>query len=206
MHSNSLAENGNLLQSFFPNATIPENTTLQGALKRLIGHSDVRYAHTAAKLLNLCVAYHEKRLKPRQRLRNSEEVFYHFHERMRSMRQEVLILMLLDAKNRFHSDALISVGDENSSGARIQDVLFPVMNREGASQFVVVRNHPGGSISPSEADVTFTELLQTAAGFFNLNMLDHIIITENRYYSFTAKAPFSPLCDRRNRKIPNTYR
>ena len=205
MFSNSFAETGELLQSFFPKATIPPNITLQRALKELIGHTDARYAQTAAKLLSLCVAYHEKRLKPKERLRNSEEVFYHFHQRMQTIRQEVVMLMLLDSKNRFHSDAFISAGDEDKASARVQEVLFPVLDRQGVSQFVVVHNHPGDTANPSQADVTFTGLLQLAAEYFNLKMLDHIIITHDRYYSFTAKGTFVPFSKRRNRKTPNAY-
>ena len=121
------------------------------------------------------------------------------------MRQEVILLMLLDAKNRFHSDAFIAAGDQDSARAKAQNVLFPVLNRQNARNFVLVHNHPGDTTNPSQGDISFTGLIKVAAEYFEVNMLDHIIITRDRYYSFAAKGTFVPFSKRRNRKQPKQY-
>jgi DNA repair protein RadC len=53
-----------------------------------------------------------------------------------------------------------------------------------ASGIILAHNHPSGNVQPSEADVKVTEKLAAAANIMDITVLDHVIISEDNYYSF----------------------
>ena len=55
----------------------------------------------------------------------------------------------------------------------------------GATGLILAHNHPSGSLKPSEADKQITYKLKTAAESLDIKVLDHLIITEKAYFSFT---------------------
>jgi DNA repair protein RadC len=54
----------------------------------------------------------------------------------------------------------------------------------GASSIILSHNHPSGNLNPSEQDIKLTKKIQSGALYLELNIVDHIIITERNYYSF----------------------
>lgn len=53
-----------------------------------------------------------------------------------------------------------------------------------ASGIILAHNHPSGNVNPSEADISMTKKLKQSAEIMDINVLDHIILTEESYYSF----------------------
>ena len=53
-----------------------------------------------------------------------------------------------------------------------------------ATSIIVCHNHPSGNTEPSEADKKITTKLKNAADFIEIKLLDHLIVTENEYFSF----------------------
>ncbi|MGM0463787.1 MAG: JAB domain-containing protein [Bacteroidota bacterium] len=49
---------------------------------------------------------------------------------------------------------------------------------------IICHNHPSGNLDPSEADTRITQKIKEAAGYFDISLLDHLIITDNGYYSY----------------------
>ena len=54
-----------------------------------------------------------------------------------------------------------------------------------ASGIIMCHNHPSGNLNPSEADTKITQKLKQSAEIMDISILDHIILTEESYYSFT---------------------
>jgi DNA repair protein RadC len=54
----------------------------------------------------------------------------------------------------------------------------------GASSFIMSHNHPSGSLKPSQADINLTKKINTGAKSVDIQMLDHIIVTADGFYSF----------------------
>jgi len=54
----------------------------------------------------------------------------------------------------------------------------------GAVALILCHNHPSGTLKPSQADKAITQKLKVAAQSLDISVLDHLIITENAYYSF----------------------
>ena len=60
----------------------------------------------------------------------------------------------------------------------------------GAIGVILVHNHPSGNLKPSIADKKLTEKLKQAGGHLDIKVLDHVIITENSYFSFADNGVF----------------
>lgn len=87
-----------------------------------------------------------------------------------------------------NSCSLISIQNVTRGGisevtADIRTILRHII-RLGAPAFMVLHNHPGGSLQPSRQDDLFTQKLHEAARILNLSLLDHLIVTDRSYYSY----------------------
>lgn len=63
-------------------------------------------------------------------------------------------------------------------------LVFSVALKCNASNIILAHNHPSGSLIPSEADKRLTEKIRKAAGYLDLQVLDHIIVTKDNFFSF----------------------
>ena len=63
-------------------------------------------------------------------------------------------------------------------------IVFSVALKSAASSLILIHNHPSGNLQPSEADKTITKKLVDAAKLLDINVLDHLIISIESYYSF----------------------
>ncbi|MNS54902.1 hypothetical protein D3C72_877200 [compost metagenome] len=63
-------------------------------------------------------------------------------------------------------------------------LVFKVAIEQNATAIILAHNHPSGVLYPSEADRKITKKLKTAGENLDIRVLDHVIITENSYYSF----------------------
>lgn len=92
-------------------------------------------------------------------------------------------LMHLDASQRVRCVELLAVGTQRTVLIDPMDVFHRAIVRR-ASSVVVIHNHPSGNLKPSGADKMMTEKLMQTSRFANVRMLDHLIISEEGYYSF----------------------
>jgi DNA repair protein RadC len=54
----------------------------------------------------------------------------------------------------------------------------------GSTRIVIAHNHPSGNLSPSDADMAITKKIKESASLVDITLLDHIIVTQDKYYSF----------------------
>ena len=54
----------------------------------------------------------------------------------------------------------------------------------GSTNLILTHGHPSGCLTPSQADIAITEKVRKAGELMDIKLLDHLIITENQYYSF----------------------
>ena len=88
-----------------------------------------------------------------------------------------------NAKCHFLGDVIISKGSVNFAYVSPRDIFRHAFDYE-AVQFVLIHNHPSGDPSPSNDDIQITHRIHKGAQILELKMIDHIIIGDNRYYSF----------------------
>lgn len=92
-------------------------------------------------------------------------------------------VLLLNRGNRVLGIVDISMG--GVSGTYVDPkVVFAVALKGNASGIILTHNHPSGSVRPSEADIKLTKRLVECGKLLDINVWDHIILSENSYYSF----------------------
>lgn len=64
-------------------------------------------------------------------------------------------------------------------------LVFAVALKVAASSLILVHNHPSGNVQPSEADKSITKRLRQAGDLLEVNVLDHLIVTAESFYSFS---------------------
>jgi DNA repair protein RadC len=92
-------------------------------------------------------------------------------------------VVLLDTKHRVIRAAVLSVGTLNSAGVEPRDV-FREAAIGGAAAIVAFHNHPSGDPAPSPDDVELTRRLVAAGVLMGIDVVDHIILGDVRYWSF----------------------
>lgn len=85
---------------------------------------------------------------------------------------------------------MVSRGGENSTSMNIKPIIRKAMDL-GASAIIVSHNHPSGDMRPSTEDVRVTEQLDDALKTFEMSLMDHLILSEHGYFSFSENESFT---------------
>jgi len=98
-------------------------------------------------------------------------------------------LILLNPRNKIIGISTISIGTLNASLVHPREVFKDAITHSAAS-VVLAHNHPSGDPEPSEDDIEITKKLVESGKILGIEVIDHIIIGKNDYYSFKAKGCF----------------
>jgi len=118
--------------------------------------------------------------------RSSQEVFDYLYHAMRDLKKETFKVIYLNSQNQIIDTVDLSEGTVNSSSVSPREVIEGVIKNNGTA-LIFVHNHPSGNPEPSTSDKSLTRELVYAGKIMRLRVLDHIIIGDNRYYSFAAE-------------------
>jgi DNA repair protein RadC len=160
------------------NATFSEICRIKGAGPAKA--ASIKASLEMAKRLN------SDRLVNGQRFSSPEQVYEHYHFAFRDRRKEYFLTLLLDGKNRILKEVQISEGSLNQSIVHPREVFSPAV-RESAAAVILVHNHPSGDPTPSREDMEITRRLKEAGEIMGVRVLDHIIIGDGSFVSFTSK-------------------
>jgi DNA repair protein RadC len=118
--------------------------------------------------------------------RSSQEVFDYLYHAMRDLKKETFKVIYLNSQNQIIDTIDLSEGTVNSSSVSPREVIEGAI-KSHATALIFVHNHPSGNPEPSANDKSLTRELVYAGKIMRLRVLDHIIIGDNRYYSFAAE-------------------
>ena len=96
---------------------------------------------------------------------------------------ERFYVLYLDNANKVQSVSMISMGGITGTVVDLR-MVFATALKCLATSIIVAHNHPSGSLRPSAADLNLTKKIEEAGKVLDIALLDHIILTENSYYSF----------------------
>ena len=96
---------------------------------------------------------------------------------------EEFFVLFLDKRLRLIKKEVMAIGAENIIHLDFKKILKTAI-KCNASNLVLAHNHPNGSIKPSDSDIETTKRLKEAALLVEINIIDHLIIAKNNYYSF----------------------
>jgi DNA repair protein RadC len=136
--------------------------------------------------LELANRVKSRRIERNDRYTSPDQVFEHYHLSYRDRRKEYFLALLLDGKNRVIREVKISEGSLNQSIVHPREVFSPAV-RESAAAVILVHNHPTGDPAPSREDIEITKRLKEAGDIMGVKVLDHIIIGDGSYLSFSSR-------------------
>jgi DNA repair protein RadC len=116
-------------------------------------------------------------------IRSSKDVFNRFAVRLSDLGHEEFWLVLLRRSNEVLTEVMISKGGLTGTVADPK-IIFAKALAMRAAGLIAVHNHPSGNVRPSRSDRELTKNLQWAGKMLDCPLLDHLIVSRNRYFSF----------------------
>ena len=98
-------------------------------------------------------------------------------------RHEVFAVVFLNRSNKINHFEIISEGGITGTVADPRIILKRALEHDAISM-VLCHNHPSGSLKPSRQDEELTERIKIAAKFFDIRIMDHLIVSDEGFYSF----------------------
>ena len=97
-------------------------------------------------------------------------------------KKEVFAIALLDTAGKYTGSEKITVGTLNASLVHAREIFKPAIKHSAAS-IILVHNHPSGQLTPSAEDLKITKQLVEAGKLLDINVHDHLIVTQESYLS-----------------------
>ena len=121
-------------------------------------------------------------IRSSKRIRNAADVYEELRE-YRDRKQEYFLSMTLDGASHIIQTRTVFIGTLNRSLVHPREVFADAI-ADRAAGIIVAHNHPSGTREPSEADVAITRRLSEVAKLVGIELLVHVIVTREGYYSF----------------------
>ena len=113
----------------------------------------------------------------------AEDVYDLFKEELENEKQEKFLVLYLNIKLQIIKKETLFVGGSSSSLIDI-NFLFKSAISVGAKSIICIHNHPSGDPNPSKEDMLLTSTIKDLSKITKINLLDHIIIGKNGFFSF----------------------
>jgi len=130
--------------------------------------------------------YLEDRIIKQEIYRTPQDVFDYLYVSMRGLKKEVFKTLFLDVKNRLITTEKMFKGTVSSSAVYPREIVKKAIKKD-ASSVILVHNHPSGDPTPSPEDKRITVDVVDALKAVDIKVLDHIIIGDNKYFSFASE-------------------
>jgi len=101
-------------------------------------------------------------------------------------KKEYFVVLYLNIRNQMIQKEIISIGSLNASIAHPREVFEPAV-RHHAGQIILSHNHPSGDSTPSQEDKETTKRLVKAGEILGIEVVDHVIVTKEKYVSMREK-------------------
>lgn len=160
--------------SFLQNISISEYMSIKGIGKvkaiQLIALGEI------AKRINKPIN------KQNIKIKSSKDVANLLMNELRNEKREKVKIILLNSKNIVMKIKDISYGGTNFAMIETREILEEVIKNQ-APKMILIHNHPSGDVTPSKADFCMTDRIYDAAKLVGVELLDHIIIGDNKFES-----------------------
>lgn len=116
------------------------------------------------------------------KIKSSKDVANLLMNELRNEKREKVKIILLNSKNIVMKIKDISYGGTNFAMIETREILEEVIKNQ-APKMILIHNHPSGDVTPSKADFSMTDRIYDAAKLVGVELLDHIIIGDNKFES-----------------------
>jgi len=117
---------------------------------------------------------------------NSPREVYNLVKDLKNSPQEKMVCLYTNTLNELLHRETVAIGNLNVINISPRDVFFYAI-KENAYGIILVHNHPNGQAKPSKEDINFTNTVKDLALKLGFELLDHIIIAKDGYYSFAEE-------------------
>ncbi len=129
-----------------------------------------RRRHSCSPIEKICV-------------RNSTDIAHYLKTVLKDYSYEVFAVLFLNRANKIKHFEIVSRGGITGTVADPRLILKKAVEQE-ATSLILSHNHPSGNLQPSQADQDITQKIKQAASYFDIRVLDHIIVSDEGYFSF----------------------
>ncbi|MCB0761232.1 MAG: DNA repair protein RadC [Flavobacteriales bacterium] len=123
----------------------------------------------------------------RSKISSSSDAYRIVKPKLADLAHEEFWIIILSRSNRVKRTHLISKGGIAGTVVDVRMIFAEAMARS-ASALILAHNHPSGNLTPSEQDIRLTKKLTEAGKILDIPVLDHIIASENGYFSFADES------------------
>lgn len=116
-------------------------------------------------------------------IKSGSDVANYLQAKLKDYHHEVFGVVFLNRANKIKHFQIISKGGITATVADPRIILKRALE-ENAVNIILCHNHPSGNLKPSNADIEITRKIKEAAKLLDISVLDHIIIGEDKYFSF----------------------
>lgn len=125
----------------------------------------------------------ESSFTKKQVVLQSADIARFLKAKLQHKKHEVFAVIYLNRANKINHYEIISEGGITGTVADPRIILKKALEND-AVNLILCHNHPSGNLKPSRADEDLTHKIKEAARYFDINVLDHIIVSEEGYFSF----------------------
>jgi len=118
-----------------------------------------------------------------KKIASSSSAYDILRPKMQDLPHEEFWVMLLSRSNKVLDVQLVGRGGVTGTVADVKIILKMALERL-ASGIIISHNHPSGNLTPSQSDIQLTKKIKEAAVWMDVSLLDHLIISDEGYYSF----------------------
>ena len=116
-------------------------------------------------------------------IKTSGDIAQYLRAIIKDFNYEVFAVLFLNKANKINHFEIISRGGLTGTVADPRVILKIALEQE-ATSIVLCHNHPSGNLRPSRADEELTQKIKIAAKYLDISVMDHLIVSEEGYYSF----------------------
>jgi DNA repair protein RadC len=116
-------------------------------------------------------------------IRSSKDIADYLKSYFQDLNYEIFAIVLLNRANAVIHFEIISKGGITGTVADPRIIMKKAIEHE-ATGMIVCHNHPSGNLQPSRADESITQRIAEAANLLDIKLLDHLIVSDEGYYSF----------------------
>jgi DNA repair protein RadC len=118
-----------------------------------------------------------------QKITGSKDVADFFMPLLGDLNHEEFWILLLDRANKIKDHFMLSQGGITGTVIDVRLIMKKALD-SGAVSIILCHNHPSGNMRASDSDLKITQKIKQAAKVMDISLLDHLIIGQNRFYSF----------------------
>ncbi|MFM7643693.1 MAG: RadC family protein [Sphingomonadales bacterium] len=144
---------------------------------------DQQMAMRILGIFEICKRYQSAEVRQRRHIKTSKDVFDILQVQLADLDHEQFFVLYLNYANEIIELVQLSIGGRHSTIADAKRI-FQMGLRCAATGIILCHNHPSGQRKPSEQDLALTKDIKDFARLIDMKLLDHLIFTDNGYFSF----------------------